>query len=330
MSTRELSSRRFGISHFIRLAVTVGLVWWLVHRTDWTAFARTLHNVDPLFLGLSLLMTPVVIGISAWKWCILIKARGDRASFATCFHLYMVGYFFNNFLPTSVGGDVVRAYLLGRKGGGQARAMASVFVERFTGLATLVLLALLTVMGPASSPRLRWLIGAVACTYALAIWLILDRRGLVRVPGIRRLPFNEKLFALQEAIAAYRHHAGVLAACLGLSVLFYAAAAMNIAFSARAFGADVSPVRIALVTPAIQLASVVPVSIGGLGVTEGAFIVGLGACGVTGAAALATALLIRLKGVLVGLIGALAVAGADWPTRWRRTRLGSPEETTSA
>jgi len=329
MSTSGGPAHRLGPAHWVRIAITAGLVWWLVRRTDWAAFGRTVRGIDPLFLGLSLLMTPVLIGLSAWKWQILVRARGDRASFGTCFHLYMVGYFFNNFLPTGVGGDVVRAYLLGRRAGGPARAVASVFVERFTGFTTLVLLVLLTAMvGPAatSDPRLRFVIGIVVVAYALAVWIILDRRVLDGVPGFNRLPFRSKVVKLHEAIAAYRHHARALIACLGLSVLFYAGAAINILFSARAFGADVAAGQVALVTPAIQLVSMLPVSIGGLGVAEVAFLFGLGACGVASATALATALLIRLKGLVVGLAGALAVAATDWPVLWRPAHLRASEQ----
>jgi uncharacterized protein (TIRG00374 family) len=311
----------------LRVLVSALLIGWIVRQIDWREFIATVTDAVPLYLILSLLVSPLLVLISALKWLLLLRARRLQVGLATCFRLYLVGYFFNNFLPTNVGGDVVRGFILGRRTGGQAAAMASVFLERFTGITALVVMALLALpLGPDAlyDIRISLSVGAVVLAWAGLLWAVLDRRVLDFTRKRLHLPFMGKVVRLQEAIAVYRGHGGVLAACLGLSVLFYVLAAFNVLVSARAFGAALSVSDAVLVTPVILLISMLPITLGGLGLAEWAYLFALGKVGVSPEAALSAALLMRLKSVLLGLIG-----GADHAVRLEAAPLQQGEAATA-
>ena len=305
-STRLRS--RFGLTQWIRLVVSAALIIWIGWKVDWADFGRTIRGTDPVFLGLSFVVDIALLWISAWKWQILLRARSEAPGIASCCHLYLIGYFFNNFLPTNVGGDVVRGYLLGQRTGRTAEAMASVFVERFTGVTALIVVALIAIpfgfdelyAGPVGLA-----VGAVVVAYLLLLWAILDRRFLRFTRGRPQLPFVEKIVRFQEAIHLYGGHRKAVVICLALSLLFYVGAALNIYLSAKTFRADLHFHEALLVTPVVLIIAMLPISIGGLGLMEGAYLFALGQFGIAPAVSLSTALLLRTKNVVLGLFGGI-------------------------
>jgi hypothetical protein len=309
--------RRFGAWGWLRVAVSLGLVVWIAREVDWVEFARTLRGTDLGYLTLSLAISPLLILISAWKWQLLLRARSSDPGLKACFHLYMVGYLYNHVLPTTVGGDVVRAFVLGKQTGRPATALASVFLERFTGLTALIAVALVAYPFELQALHRGPVVAAMAVVvlgYLVLLWAILDVRLLRLTQAWVRLPVVRKLTKLHEAIDSYRGKRRVLLACMALSALFYVGAALNVLVTARAFRADLGPMPALLATPVILIVSMFPVSIGGLGLSEGAYVLALGAYGVSPAAGLSTALMMRLKGMLTGLAGGYSAAFGPWET----------------
>ena len=328
MSGRKPASTRH-LGTLLRVLASALLMGLVIRRVDWEEFAATVRAARPFYLAMSLLVSPLLVLISAWKWQILLRARALSPGLATCYRLYLVGYFFNNFLPTNVGGDVVRGYILGRRQGNRAAVMASVFLERFTGVSALVVMALLALpFGPTAlyDIKVTASVSAVVAAYLVLLWAVVDRRALALTRRGLHLPFMGKVVRLQESIAVYREHGGALAACMGLSLLFYLGAAFNVMVSARAFGASLTLGEAVLVTPVILLISLLPFSLGGLGLSEWAYYFALGKYGISPEVALSTALLMRLKNVLLGLLGGVghAVTREAAPLRHGDSPLPAP------
>ena len=126
----------------VSLTLLILVAWWVGLFSDLgrQRFVQMIRDADMGYLIASVLIGVVVNMSSALKWWMLSRVRDLKAGFWRIFSYYVIGQFYNLFLPTSVGGDVVRAVELGRFSGRPADAMASVFVERYTGV--LVLLAL--------------------------------------------------------------------------------------------------------------------------------------------------------------------------------------------
>ncbi len=98
-------------------------------------------NLQDITVAMTMYLISVVI--AAYRWQILLVAKQVPMAIRRAISLYFIGNFFTNFLPTSIGGDAVRAYSAGADMDNRMDALASVFIERFIGLFSIVFLALL-------------------------------------------------------------------------------------------------------------------------------------------------------------------------------------------
>lgn len=296
------------LSRLLRVAVTGVLVAWIVVTVEWGEFARTLAGTDLGYLALAVAVSPLLVLVNTWKWWILLRALGVPGPFGPCFRLYLLSKFFNNVLPTQVGGDVVRGVMLGRSQGKVAPALASVAAERVTGFAAMLVVILGVLAwdrGSVLPAFVFW--GALGAAVALAgvVLLILSPRILSWVQGRAHLPLLGKLGRFQAAVQEFRGKRGPLFKAFTLSFAFYALAMANVLFAVRTFGAPLGPTEAVMATPVIMLIMLFPISVGGLGLAEWAYIFILGLYGVGSETALSAALLMRVKTALLGVVGGL-------------------------
>jgi uncharacterized protein (TIRG00374 family) len=294
----------------LRAAVSAVLLWYVFAQVGWGALWQELRGVDPLLLALYVVLGKAATLISAWKWHVLSSAVGIAASLPRLFLLYLVGGFFNHILPTNVGGDLVRGLELGRLHGDRATAMASVFVERFTGLTTLIVLAALAVaLEPQflSDWRVATALSLVAAGYVVGGALVFSpalTRGLehrCRVKAVAKV--LGKVRSFQEAILLYRHRPGALAVSFALSLVFYANAVAITYAGCLAFGVRPAVSTLAAAVMVMLVLFMVPISLGGIGLQEWAYTFVLGLIGVPPAVGLSLGLLFRARAVGFGLIG---------------------------
>ena len=128
-------SSRAGRS-LIQIAKAVLGIGLLATLLLWRDNGRKLFDVlaqfDPDYTVMLLLISLGLSGISSVKWSLFIHERGIQISQVRLFNLYLIGMFFNNFLPSMVGGDIARIVKLGRLMRSHSRSFASVFLERAT------------------------------------------------------------------------------------------------------------------------------------------------------------------------------------------------------
>jgi glycosyltransferase 2 family protein len=125
-----------------RLALGVALLTALLVLNDnGRKVLDAFVQVQPIYLIPLFAITYPLLGASRMKWGLFLRERGVVIGFHRLFRLYLIGSFFNNFLPSMVGGDLVRAYVLGKQIESHTHSLASVFLERFTGMIALVSLA---------------------------------------------------------------------------------------------------------------------------------------------------------------------------------------------
>ena len=134
MNARILKILKYGLS--------IGLLAWLIFQTDLSNVMGLITKADHQFILLAFVVYLFSIVVIAYRWQVLLRAHQIPLSLGRTTTLYFIGHFFNNFLPTSIGGDAIRAYSAGVDIGKQANAFASVFIERFVGLFAIVTLAL--------------------------------------------------------------------------------------------------------------------------------------------------------------------------------------------
>ena len=302
--------RQRSLSIGLKIGVSAVLLLYCFRRVGWEALWAEIAGVNAgwvaVYVGVSFLSTLA----SALKWHVLATARGLSASRSKLTVLYMVGYFFNNILPTSVGGDIVRAYELGKTDGQHAEAMASVFVERFTGLTALILFAVCTlILDPRflGDIKLTLALGVVCVAYLSVIALVFQRAVLRFLQ--ERIPFSpaqrllRKMQKLQEAILLYQHERRALWVSMLYSVVFYVLTVFIVYVGCLTFGHAPGLRDLFLVVPMMHILFMIPISLGGIGLQEWAYTIVLSMIGVPSAIGLSVALLYRVRTIGFGLLG---------------------------
>jgi glycosyltransferase 2 family protein len=301
------------VAPLVKAAVSVALLWVLFSRVDvarlWSV-ARTASAPWLLgALGLYLLM----VLASTWRWGLLLDAQGLRFPFRTLTGSFLVATFFNNFLPSNIGGDVIRIADTARAAGSKTLATTVVLIDRGIGLLGLVLMAAL---GATAGPRafgpstngagaaMLWAgfgLAAMIATPALLMprWLA---RVLQPLRVIHPEWVGERIERLTSALARFREAPASLGGCFigavivqTLLVAFYLA----IAYSMRI---PVGFAELAVIVPISFVVQMLPVSMNGFGVREATFGFYFGRLGLP----LESALLVSFMGAALIMVFSLS------------------------
>ncbi|MGB7946912.1 MAG: lysylphosphatidylglycerol synthase transmembrane domain-containing protein [Candidatus Binatia bacterium] len=311
-SDDEVKGMRRTLSFGLKISVSIFFVLYLFSRVHWEEVWSHIKQADPLYLFLYIILAFVGILVSSLKWLVLARSHGMSPPLSALVSLYMVGYFFNNFLPTSIGGDVIRGHALGKMYTKQAEAMASVFVERFSGYTALILFAVLALfIDPALRDDIRIVAPIVFAVLAyVAIVGALVNSSWLEI-GARRFPTNmiqkllRKIRAFQQAIHMYAHERTTLLVAGLYSILFYFVSVVVVYVGCLTVQAPVSFANLVTVVPVLLIMLMIPFSFGGLGLQEWAFYFVLEIVGVPAAAGLSLGLLFRARSLGFGLIGGM-------------------------
>ncbi|RPI03518.1 MAG: TIGR00374 family protein [Calditrichaeota bacterium] len=300
------------VSFYFRFLISIFLIAYVFHKAGLGHLWETVKEAKLNYLLFSVALTPILIWASSWKWQIILRSLGIRLSAGRCFWLYVVGYFFNTVLPTNVGGDVVRAYAVGKSTDRRAEAFSSVFVERITGLSVLLLMAITAFFLALRQLWNFWLNIALILSvvgYVLILLIVLSPRFMAKMT--RSIKFKaarillEKLSKFQNATLALKAHRGTLIFSILNSFLFYLLAVLNVYLSSLAFSSSLGLAEAFIITPIVMVITMIPVSIGGIGLAEGAYYFTFARFGIPGAIGLSVALLMRAKALLAGLCGGI-------------------------
>jgi hypothetical protein len=261
-------------------------------------------NLGWFFMALAIHLSGVVI--RTFRWAILVKSLNVRVSFGRLFYLYMAGTFFNTFLPTGIGGDVVKIVDLAPDSGG-ARAFSTVFADRLTGILGTSLIALcVAIVDPADVPPpvvalVIFITGGILLATLLLTQQRLIDRVMRHVPGWSKLLSKGKVRKIYEALTSYSPGAIVRSTLISLPfTLTLIATHYALALS---LGLIVPVQYFALFIPLTALVQLLPISFNGLGVREVTFQALFGTVGVAGEQAVALSLLYYILRVITGLIG---------------------------
>ncbi len=245
-----------------RLGVTMALVAWVGLRTDWAevgaAFAGM--HIEFWLAAVGMLLTTQIL--SAWRWQALARPFGFECTVKKLTSYYLIGMYFNLVLPTTVGGDVVRAWYLDGGSGRRLPAFVSVFVDRFSGLIVLLGLACVGLaLSPLALPRwIDWFVwgtaGCAVCAMALA--------PMVARTGARWAQPLQKVRVALDALRAPRLFVGSTLLSLGVQT----GNVMLVWLIGLSIGADVPLGYYFIMVPMVSLLTMLPVSINGIGVRE--------------------------------------------------------------
>ena len=125
----------------IQLAVTVGLLYWVYHDPKKLGEMRqALTHARWEWLVAGILAYFVVEIAAAFRWHVLLKVQGINLSLSRLSGLFLIGMFYNQFLPGGTGGDIIKSYLLWKETDRKAGGLLAVVFDRFIGLVALVVI----------------------------------------------------------------------------------------------------------------------------------------------------------------------------------------------
>ena len=292
--------------------VVVGLAAaYIVSKIDLGRTAHTIGSASPGWLVLSAVLTVVTVPPQAFRWKLLLRARGVDESVGWLTRAYFVSYAVGQVLPTGVGGDASRIYETTRRHPGFGSPVAgSVVLERAIGGAvTLVLAAIGFVIAIGRYPIGAYLwVEAVFVVGTLAAGIVvfssrLRRHLKLTVPVLRRLRVERPIRAVYEGIHGYRYHAGTLLTVSAITTGAQISRIFAIWAGGRAVGVELSVGPYIVLGPLLFLVMLAPFTPNGLGVREAFFISFLGQLHVGHDAGFATGFLFFVMTLLLGVPG---------------------------
>ena len=233
-----------------------------------------------LWICLSLLLTLAAFGLASLRWLEVCRTLGASVTFSKVFSYFLAGQFVGNFLPTTVGGDILRVTRMGAEIGDHSRAFASVIIERLTGWVVLPVITLCAlILSPSLTSSRR---GAVALAAALGTLLLLSVLIFVaqhprfggRLQGQNRV--TASLVAVHQGLKIYRKVPGSMLRLLTVAVAFQTCLIAAVMCIANSIGIRLETSTWFAFIPMVFVAQVLPIAIGGLGVREAALVFFLG------------------------------------------------------
>jgi glycosyltransferase 2 family protein len=302
---RPASPRQFG-GLALRVVVSFGILAWLGSRMDWSHVVEAFRGLRWGYwvAAVGLYVACQLLCCIRWMW--LSRPLGFTQSPARFSSIYFVGMFFNLFLPTSVGGDAVRAVYLANGSGRRLPAILSVLLDRLSGVVVLIGVACVAAsLSPIELPQ----------QFRLTIYGLGSCAGigLLSLPLLARLshvlPAQNKLRRMigrvRESVKLLRSRPDILFGTTLLSIVVQVLNAVVVWLVGLALNLDVPAVYYGVAAPMVTLVTLIPISLNGMGLREGGMVLFLGPAGASAANAVTLAFLWFLVQTTASLFGAV-------------------------
>jgi len=305
-------TRRDALSLLVRIALSVGLLVLLIRVTPDFELHELLPDWDrgtPWWLAGAFALTLCALLLSVVRWYEVGLVIGLKAGFRRYLSHYLAGQFLSNFVPTTVGGDVVRVRRLSKDTGDPPLSFASVVIERLSGW---VVLPAISLVGFAMNPGLReqgastrvaLIIAGLTLLGLLLLIIVAGNDTIGRLLG-SRTGWVEWLNSVHLGLDSLRSNPRQIWRVLGAGFAYQIVLLLAAACAARAMGIEqVGPTALMAFLPAVLIVQVLPLGIGGLGVREGAFVLFFGPLGVLDERSVALGFLIYLLTLTTSIFG---------------------------
>jgi uncharacterized protein (TIRG00374 family) len=312
---RAQSARREALLWILKITVSAGLLYLLFTRIDVAKVWTHMREASVAWIVFALAIYFVMLLVSTMRWQILLRTQHVDIPFGTLVNSYLAATFANNFLPSNIGGDVIRIADTARTVGSRTLATAVVLADRGIGVVGLAFIAACgsslaaqrsDIIGPIG-PALFWL--GLAAAVAAGVLVIARPQRLSTLARPLHIFHAEwvgrRMATIIDALHKFQKAPGTLVIAFLLSIVvqallvgFYVAVATALHFSV--------PIgHMAMLVPVSFLVQMLPLSVNGLGVREGTFVAYLTQIGVSKESAVALSL---IGAVLVMAFSMLGVA----------------------
>jgi len=277
-SPRASRARSIAIN-VVKAGVSLGLLWVLFRRVDMTRLWGYARHASPVWLAAALLLYLVMILASAWRWSLLLHAQHLRIPYSFLTSSYLVATFLNNFLPSNIGGDVIRIADTARIAGSKTLATTVVLIDRGIGLLGLALMAATGAslmqrlsVGPVG-PRMLWAgfcVGAIVATPALLMPESMTRL-LAPLRVFHQEWVDQRIAKLTAALTKFKETPTAVAGCFLGAVIVQTVLVLFYLAIAHSMNIPVGFAELAVIVPVSFIVQMIPVSLNGFGVREATF-----------------------------------------------------------
>jgi uncharacterized protein (TIRG00374 family) len=308
------------VSFAVKLVVSLGLIayviWKIGQQTEWSQLVDRLAALDPGWVALGFVAQLAAMTCTLFRWKLLLDGQQMHVPLKHLIGAFMIGRFIGTFTPSTIGLDGYRMYDIAKHSGKVAPAVSVILVEKVIGFFVLSVLVLATLpwgfdILPTST------LSAVGALYlipvVLSLVLLLKPSLIQRLLGVFFRPgtaLGKKVETAAAAVTTYETQRGKLLRAVGLGFPVHLFSIGIFICTGYAIGAPISITDMLFVGPLVITATVLPISLSGLGVREAAFMYLLTKAGVS----MSEAALLSFLGYLIGRVISLA-GGFVWLAR---------------
>ena len=289
------------ISTPIKLFISLALLGWLFAQLDLATTWALFQHFELIYLVPIVVLSGAGIFLSVWKWALLLKAIHASASFVSLLRLFWMGLFFNNFLPGRTGGDLIRIYGLSKTGKSKTRATYSVVLDRLLNLIALVAIGLVAFICYAHETALGFsshMYWSLLVLLPLVLFLFPSVRKTFKTGRLSRW-FQELREIVRSSISVH------LISTLALALLYQTTMILSHVAAAQGFGQTIAIEHFFYIVPITALTTLIPISLNGIGLREGAFALTFTQVNASAEAGVALSLLITLLTMAISALGGI-------------------------
>ena len=327
---------------FVKVIISGCFFWILFSFIQTDQLLEVASRINWVYFILSFVLIPVMLLVSSLKWKMILDLHEVKIPFHRLVRLYLIGYFFSNLLPSTVGGDVVRSYYSGKIINNQSFSAIAIFIERFSGIFILLVLVIISPLIDANLYKSPYIYIPSIVSFVLiliTLWILRAQHPLELFHRLARVIFSflhksaplpgltgltsiikvlEKLYQniywrteklhneLKTSITTIKKDRSLLVKIICITVLFYLFTWLNVYVAFMAFGIKPEFYSTCALVPTALFMAQFPVTIlGNMGFFESVFVFYFLIIGIPGAETLAMGLLLRIKMLTIGGVGYL-------------------------
>jgi uncharacterized membrane protein YbhN (UPF0104 family) len=291
----------------LKAAISLLLLYLSLRSVNLAALGERISRLNIAWIAAALLLQALQVALQAFRWRAIVMQCGANLAPRAALRINFIAQFFNQVLPSTVGGDAARIWLLARAGGGWASATYSVLIDRIVGIFALAIIVIAC---------LPWTLALVQDPIARSIMLLIGAGavaggGAFVMIGRLRWPLLERFAPSRHLVEVSRTAWRVCRSWTSAGTVFALSFAIHLLTItsawciAQSVGATASFALLLFLIPPVILIATVPISIAGWGLREGSMIVAFTYAGLAAGDGLIVSVLIGLTAFAVGAVGGI-------------------------
>lgn len=294
----------------LKILVSILLIIFIIYNIGAEKIWHQFSQMNVYLLLLAIFMDIIGVIISAKKWQVLLQSKSIHIPFLQIWKHYYIGVFFNAFLPTTIGGDAIKAYNLSKELDKKVEALSSVIMERLTGLIAIVTIGAFAILFGYHLLPLNVLLISLFVIIPGPIMLmffvfktkliekIIQRPFFSRFPGIKQI-FMDTYISLRE----YGGKKKYLYLSLAISFVYHTLLILINYILALSLGLNINVFYFFIFIPVTEILILLPITIQGFGVRSGSYVTLFSQIGILKASAFALGFSMQMVKVIGNIIG---------------------------